>query len=183
MSRRILAVDDNEIVGWTLAARLWIGGYDVDTVKSAQEAICALKERPYDLVLMDLDMPGMSGLEAVEHIVRQDLCSGAPILVLTSSDDFAHVQRAYALGAKGYMTKTSSAPILLKAVSRLINAQNVIWIDDHHCVLDVQSADQAQTANLASQSIVDFSDQRPFPPKLRLVSACADQADHRVGIC
>ncbi len=162
MAHRILAVDDNEIVGWTLAARLWVAGYEVETVCSASEAFMALRESRYDLVLLDLEMPDMGGLRALEVMREQNLCRDAPVVLLTSSEDFAHVQHAYTLGAKGYLTKAHAATALIKSIDRLMKIDDVIWLDDHHCV-SRQTAPQDQPAQ-SFLSVVAPDHGRTPPP-------------------
>ena len=157
MSQRILAVDDNEIVGWTLAARLWVAGYDVETVRSAGEALAALREGDYALILMDLEMPDTDGLEAAALIREAGLCPDAPIVFLTASEDFADVQRAYGLGARGYLTKAFS-PALIRNITRLIEAPDVVWIDDHHCVSREASAPTASGGPRGGAALTLVSD-------------------------
>ena len=147
MGRQILAVDDNEIVGWTLAARLWVAGYEVETVCSANEAFMALREKRYDLVLMDLEMPDMGGLQALEFMRDHDLCADAPVVLLTSSEDFAHVQKAYALGAKGYLTKDHATTALIKHIDRLMKTEDVIWLDDYHCISRKSAVQDSRTSS------------------------------------
>ena len=139
MTHRVLAVDDNEIVGCMLAARLWVAGYDVEVAHGAAEAFLALKRGAYDLVLMDLEMPEVDGLQALDILMRDQLCPGVPVVLLTASENFDVVQRAYGLGAKGYLTKSTDASELVKTVGRIVRTRNLVWIDDHHCVLEKEA--------------------------------------------
>jgi len=134
MTRRVLVVDDNEIVGWTLRARLWIAGCEVILAGSAAEALATLEIERFDLVLMDLSMPDMTGLEAMEIIEQRGLCPGTPVVLLTASEDIQNVQAARALGASGYLTKAAAQRALAPAIDRLLAEPGISWIDDHHCI-------------------------------------------------
>ena len=146
MGRRILAVDDNEIVGWTLAARLWAADFDVVSVQSADEAFEALNEGRFDLILMDLNMPGCDGLSALELIVAEGLAPGVPVVLLTSSDDIHDMRRARDLGALGYLTKEESGGKLAAQIDRILGAPDTIWIDDHHRIARQVKTRQAGVA-------------------------------------
>ncbi|MBV9511938.1 MAG: response regulator, partial [Caulobacteraceae bacterium] len=94
MTRRLLVVDDNEILGWALQARLWVAGCEVILAGSAAEAFAVLEIERFDLVLMDLSMPDMTGLEAMEVIQQRGLCPETPVVLLTASEDIQNVQDA-----------------------------------------------------------------------------------------
>ena len=66
----ILVCDDEEIMRDVLETILSGAGYKVDLAKTGEEAIEAYEHRPFDLVLMDVSMPGMGGLTALEQLVR-----------------------------------------------------------------------------------------------------------------
>ena len=164
MGQRILAIDDNEIVGWTLAARLWVAGYDVETVSSAAAGFEALKTQDYDLVLMDLEMPDCNGLDALDIMVRDRLCPDAPIVLLTASEHFGHVQQAYAKGARGYLSKEFASSALIKNIDRLMKTKDVVWIDDEHCV-----SKQIEAPKTSDVAMAPKPDTAPGA-RLRLVS-------------
>ena len=185
MGQRILSVDDNEIVGWTLAARLWVAGYDVETVASAAAAFEALKVNQYDLVLLDLEMPDCGGLEALDFIRRQDLCLNTPVVLLTSSEYFGHVQKAYTLGASGYLTKSFASNKLIKTIDRLMKGDDVVWIDDLHCVSKQPRLDSILTATATTEPPnAPVASRRPSAPRhLTLVSTSHDPKARTLEAC
>jgi CheY-like chemotaxis protein len=117
---RILIVDDNRtnrIVGLKTLQAL---GADAETADSGEAAIEAMKTAPYDLVLMDINMPGMDGMEATRRI-RQlgGALAQTPIIALTA-DAMSHHAAAYrAAGMNGFVPKPFSPTDLLAEVMRL----------------------------------------------------------------
>jgi CheY-like chemotaxis protein len=131
MVRRILAVDDNEVVGWTLRARLWAAGYEATTVSNAVDAYAALRVGRFDLVLLDLEMPGIGGLDALAAFDRLGLRRETPVLLLTASDELRHMRKARQLGAIGYLTKAHANRTLVQYLDRLFVMPETTWLDDH----------------------------------------------------
>jgi CheY-like chemotaxis protein len=135
MAQQVLVVDDNEVVRWTLQARLGVAGFEVTAVASAAEALKALAAGRFDLVLLDYDMPQMTGLEALAQIEQRGLCPRTPIVLLTSSEEFELVRAARSGGARGYLTKAEAFRNLMPALTRLLGGRSdVTWIDDFHTV-------------------------------------------------
>ena len=75
---------------------------------------------------MDLSLPGMSGLEAIQRIIRKD--ANAKILVFSMHEDTVFVDQALRAGARGYLTKSSAPKTLIKAIEEI--ARGGIYIDD-----------------------------------------------------
>jgi CheY-like chemotaxis protein len=148
MSHRILVVDDNEIVGWTLQVRLWAAEHQVTYVSSANAALEALAVQRFDLVLLDLHMPDIGGLEALEMMNARDLCLDTPVVLLTSSDELKDIQKASLLGARGYLTKAEATRSLLHMVDRLLEEPNISWLDDYSCVFTPSQSEGADTPRL-----------------------------------
>jgi CheY-like chemotaxis protein len=117
---RILIVDDNRtnrIVGLKTLEAL---GANADTAESGEAAISAMTTVPYDLVLMDINMPGMDGMEATRR-VRQlgGALAQTPIIALTA-DVMSHHTAAYrAAGMNGFVPKPFTPTELLTEVMRL----------------------------------------------------------------
>lgn len=123
---RVLLVDDHEVV------RMGIRSYlqtepDIEVVAEAQngaEAIEAAVSLVPDVVVMDLLMPGMSGVEATEAIIGRGLRS--KVIVLTSSLDDAKMVQSLRAGAIGYILKTSAADRVLEAVRLAADGKSVL---------------------------------------------------------
>ena len=117
---RVLIADDHEIVRCGLRDILTtrLGNVAVSEAKDAGEAINLLIQQHWDLVLLDINMPGRSGLEVLEESKR--LQPKTPVLMLTSCPEEQFALRAFKLGASGYITKQSVSDELITAVHRVL---------------------------------------------------------------
>ena len=117
---RVLIVDDHEIarrgLSDILATRM--GGVSVGEARTAGEAIGLLRRRNWDLVLIDINLPGRSGLEVLEEARR--LRPKTPVLVITAYSEEQFALHAIKLGAAGYITKHEAAEQLITAIKRVL---------------------------------------------------------------
>lgn len=102
---RILVVDDSADAGEVLALRLERDGYTVARATNGAQALNAVAEQRFDLVLLDVRMPGLSGFDVLTHIRRTRGLLDLPVLMLSGLDDTADVVRALAMGANDYLVK------------------------------------------------------------------------------
>jgi two-component system, OmpR family, KDP operon response regulator KdpE len=114
---RILVVDDEAQIRTALARALDARGYEVDTASDGEEALDRAAVRPPDLVVLDLNMPVMGGLEVTR---RMRAWSAAPILVLSVRDEEPDKVAALDLGADDYLTKPFGVGELLARVRALL---------------------------------------------------------------
>lgn len=120
VSQKILIVEDNRISQQVLRAILTKGSFEFDCVGDGLSAIEAAKQHPYQLILMDLQMPGMDGIEATRHIRELPEYQEVPILALTAevSDQVRALCRA--TGMNAFLNKPVHAGELLGAVQRFL---------------------------------------------------------------
>lgn len=85
---------------------------------SAEEALVAVPERRPDLVLADIGLGGLSGLELVKRLGA--LCPDVPVLVISLQDDRCYAERALRAGARGYVTKDADDLVILDAIRQLL---------------------------------------------------------------
>jgi len=111
---RILVVDDESQIRRVMRAILIPEGFDVDDAKSGNEALDYLRSGEYDLVLLDIDMPGMTGFETCRAIRA---LSDMPIIMLTARSAEKDKVEALDAGADDYITKPFSTPELLARVN------------------------------------------------------------------
>lgn len=114
----VLLVDDQQLLRDGLRAILE-GAGDIQVVGEAgngREALSRARERRPGIILMDLQMPTMTGHEAIRAIRADPLLAGIPVLVLTTFDDEDDVVEALAAGANGYLLKDIDAESLRRAV-------------------------------------------------------------------
>jgi two-component system response regulator AtoC len=100
---RILVVDDEYLIRWTLQQNLEKEGYEVLLAETGEEALDKVKEEAPDLVLLDIKLPGMDGYEVLEKALKVDQ-SIIPIMI-TAFEDVEKVVKAIRLGAFDYITK------------------------------------------------------------------------------
>jgi two-component system invasion response regulator UvrY len=125
---RVMLVDDHALV--RMGFRMLLADAQVEVVAEADtgEQACADYPRVQpDVVVMDLSMPGMGGLEAVRRLLAQD--PKARILVLSAHEDTAHPRRVLRAGALGYLAKRSAPEALIAAVTSV--AANRPYVDAH----------------------------------------------------
>lgn len=104
-AERILVVDDNPINLKLIAFLLRGEGYDIRTAGDAEEAIGVLREFEPRLILMDLQLPGMSGLDLTRRLKSDPATTGIVIVALTAFAMKGDEQRAREAGCDGYITK------------------------------------------------------------------------------
>jgi two-component system invasion response regulator UvrY len=115
---RVLIADDHEVVRRGLKQILQdaLGPLKVCEAQTAQEAIDWVIKQPFDLVLLDINMPGRSGLEVLQEITR--LRAKTAVLVLSVAPEEDYALRCLKLGAAGYLSKRSASDELLTAVTK-----------------------------------------------------------------
>lgn len=119
--KRLLIVDDSKLMRDMVAACLRpLGAVTFEFAGTGLEAIERLSLSGFDLVVLDLNMPDVGGVEVIEFVRSQDHLSSLPILVVTSRGDDDSRTRVLAAGASGFMTKPFAPPQILEEVRRLM---------------------------------------------------------------
>jgi two-component system invasion response regulator UvrY len=123
---RVILVDDHAVVraGFRM---LLSAEADIDVIAEAErgEAACQLYlEQQPDVMVLDLSMPGIGGLESIRRICNRD--GTAKILVFSVHDETVYVDRAIKAGAKGYITKNSAPEILVTAIHKIAEGEMYI---------------------------------------------------------
>src|SRR5919201_1852609 len=150
-SSSLLIVDDEELNSEGLARRLRGRGFAVTVAKSGPKAIELLGERRFDLVLLDIMMPGMTGLEVLKFLRRVDSLIDLPIIMVTARGESEDVVEALELGANDYVTKPLDFPVVLarvraqlalrRAVSQVTELERKL--DDRNKALEAAAAELA----------------------------------------
>jgi len=103
--RRIMVVDDSPLTRELIAALLEAVGYDIISAADGAEAIHLLSNTQVDLVVTDLEMPGLDGLELTRQIKGHDTLNRLPVIILTTRGGEEDRKKGLAVGADGYITK------------------------------------------------------------------------------
>ena len=122
----VLLVDDHQVVRagfrMLLTSQPFIG--DIVDVDRGELACHEYERKRPDVVVMDLSMPGIGGLEAIRRLHKQD--PKAVVLVYSIHDEAIYVERALEAGAIGYVSKNSAAEVLAEAVKSVANGKRYI---------------------------------------------------------
>ena len=114
---RLLVVDDNEANRDMLSRRLARRGYEVEVASDGEAALARLAIDSFDLVLLDVMMPGVDGFEVLGQVRRTRSVAELPVIMATARDRSEDVVRALELGANDYVTKPLDFPVVLARVS------------------------------------------------------------------
>ena len=124
---RVMLVDDHTIVRMGFKMLLESSGADIEVVAEAgsgDEALATLERIRPDLLVLDLSMPGMTGLELLRRLRARD--DSLRVLVLSAHEDTAHPRRVLAAGAQGYLSKRGAPEALVDAIRRVAAGQRYI---------------------------------------------------------
>lgn len=113
MSKRILVVDDEEVIRKFVKIHLSKLGYEVTEAEDGQKALEKIEEQKFDLIICDVMMPNKSGWDVVKEVKSNPEVSEIPIILLTAKSDDADMFKGYELGANYYMTKPFTKDQLL----------------------------------------------------------------------
>ena len=102
---RVLLIEDDHATAQSIELMLKSEGFNVYTTDLGEEGIDLGKIYDYDLILLDLNLPDMTGVDILERVKANPHTRLAPVVVLTTTDDAREIQRCYDLGANVYITK------------------------------------------------------------------------------
>ena len=111
---RMLIVDDNRVNRLLLTHALEQNGHHVSTAENGKIAMEMLRGKPYDVVLLDIDMPVMNGFEVLEALLSDNELRDLPVVMTSASDELDRVVKCIEMGAEDYLVKPLN-PVLLRA--------------------------------------------------------------------
>lgn len=117
--KKIVAVDDSAII-LKMLEKVLGEKYDIHSFVDGNRALEFLKKKIPDLIILDIDMPGISGYEMLDKIKKEDQLMDVPVIFLTSNSDKSHVVKAAASGANDYVVKPIDEEILLSKIEKLL---------------------------------------------------------------
>src|SRR4051812_15829809 len=122
-SKRILWVDDEIELLRPHVLFLQQRGYQVDAISNGDDALALLRTNPYDLVLLDEQMPGRRGLEVLESLRRSDL--HARVVMVTKSEEDKTMTEAIGRRVDDYLVKPTSPRQVLSVVTRILEGSSI----------------------------------------------------------
>lgn len=109
-AKRILVVEDTELLRRMYRDRLVQDGYDVADAPDGLAALSLIREQHFDLILLDLIMPRMGGIQVLEAVKQDPRTQSIPVVVLTNLGEEATIEHAVSLGAVDYLIKNETRP-------------------------------------------------------------------------
>jgi two-component system phosphate regulon response regulator PhoB len=127
---RILVVDDEEDILELVRFHLTREGYSVTLATSGEEALKKAKQDTFDLILLDLMLPGLDGLEVAKAMKADARTKNTPIVMLTAKGEDADVVAGLEIGADDYITKPFSPRVLTARAKAVLRRRSKATVDD-----------------------------------------------------
>ncbi len=108
---KIFLIDDDSFLINMYSLKFTKSGFEVNTAQTSSDAIKKLKEGYIpDIILLDIIMPGMDGLDLLADIRKEKFAPNATIIMLTNQSDTNDIEKAKSLGVRGYIVKATTVP-------------------------------------------------------------------------
>ena len=157
---RLLIVDDNEMNRDMLARRLLRKGYVVKLAENAKGLLERVKEEAVDLVLLDIEMPVVSGLDALQQLRAHYSAAELPIIMVTAKTQSEDIVKALDLGANDYLTKPIDFPVAVARIGTQLShkhAQEALKESEERYALAARGSNDGLWDWNLSTNIVHFS--------------------------
>lgn len=118
--RTIVVIEDDPSLNLAVGRLLEAAGFETCTYSSAEAALADDRLAAADCLVLDVQLPGMSGFELQRRLMRDGRCT--PVIFITANDDAAHQRMAHECGAAGYLPKPFSSASLIDAVQRAMSS-------------------------------------------------------------
>jgi CheY-like chemotaxis protein len=126
---RILVTDDDPILREFASVYLSTETASVETADCGEVALERLRQATFDILLVDIDMPGISGYQVIAAVRANPKLRSLPIVVVTSNEDVVSIDRAYEAGATSFVTKPVNWRLLAYQMRYVIRAHRLSQID------------------------------------------------------
>ena len=120
---RILVADDEESMRWVLSKALRKKGFSVDLARDGDEALSLIQSQPYDMAILDIKMPGLTGLELLDRV--RELKSDLLVVIMTAEASMKNAVEAMKRGAYDYITKPFDLDVIDAIVEKVNRAQEM----------------------------------------------------------
>ncbi len=162
VKQQILVVDDDDVLGFYVRNVLETFGLDATIAKNGEEALSLLENSHFDMVLLDVNLPGQDGYEVCRKVRRMHQGDSLPIIMITGMDDINSIDQAFQVGATDFVTKPVNWQILKNRIrymlrvrgmsnslyekSSLVDAipDSIIWLDNQGYILDTKLANESK---------------------------------------
>jgi CheY-like chemotaxis protein len=120
MRCKVLVIEDNIEMGEIIAELLTLEGFQVDLAESGSQAFTLLKKTMPDMIICDINMPGMDGFEVLTKLRAYQVTQFIPFMFMTTKAESAEIQKAKDFGISNYLIKPFHGQELLNAINLLI---------------------------------------------------------------
>ena len=121
---KILVVEDEQDIRDLLVFNLQKNGFNVRAVDNGEKALSLIRNDNFDLILLDLMIPGISGFDLTRILKNDDETSEVPIIMLTAKGEESDIVKGLEIGAQDYITKPFSLKVLMARISKVIQNKN-----------------------------------------------------------
>lgn len=147
MPPHILVVDDHDHIRNLLVRLLNRQGYEVQIATGGREALALLSHQPFDLVLLDLIMPDMNGIEVLQQLRQQNMIYHTPVVVVSAAYDMDLVAQCIELGADDYLFKPFNDVLLRARVNaslerKMLRDRERAYLEQRLRTIDSESSDE-----------------------------------------
>jgi two-component system chemotaxis response regulator CheY len=128
MAYNVLIVDDSQTMRKVIRKTVMISGFELGDCWEAgngQEALEMLNHHWVDLILADLNMPVMNGLDMLRELRKGKMCQNIPVVLITTEGSEKRLEEAYALGIKGYIQKPFHPEAIRDVLTRIMEETRV----------------------------------------------------------
>ena len=120
---KILIIDDDETIHLICRAYLTKAGHEIDTAFDGVEGLKKAENFRPDLILLDINMPRMSGFDVAKSLKENQATKAIPIFMMTSLKQEANIQRGYGLGIEEYITKPANVEHLKLRIEKFLTSR------------------------------------------------------------
>jgi class 3 adenylate cyclase len=149
----ILVVDDNEGNRELLSRKLLREGFGVTTAADGHEVLAVVKEKHFDIVLLDLMMPGIDGIEILRRMRADSTMKDIAVIVISAVDEMSSIVRCIEMGAADYLSKPFDSVLLMARIAAILERKRLADLEKRTTqalqkTLDELAAQQALATNL-----------------------------------
>src|SRR3989338_3749345 len=107
---KVLLVEDEDFIRDLFKRQLDLSGFSTDAFGTGQDGLAAITKNAYDLVLLDIMLPDINGLQILQSIRQNPVTKNIPVMMLTNLGQDAVIKQGFELGADGYLVKAAYTP-------------------------------------------------------------------------
>jgi two-component system response regulator ChvI len=125
VAQTVVLVDDDRNILTSVSMALEAEGFEVHTYTDGDEALRGLMQKPADLVVLDIKMPRLNGMELLQRLKQNSTTANMPVIFLTSKDEEVDEIMGLRMGADDYITKPFSQRLLLERIRALLRREQL----------------------------------------------------------